>query len=340
MRSFIVFGLLSLLACSISRAQEGAGTAAPEKSSFGTTLAVPNAGTSAQETAQPELIKVYALKFIKSSEALALLEQLCPRVLYAENAKLNLLVVRATDNEHQEIARLVELVDSQGENTETKIIQGNAKELAASGKIVGQLAEKSGVTLAFDQEFGIAIIKGPSAEVEHVSELIREVSAASKDNTAKRLISPKPYAIRVLWLSNDPVEDNRNSFKADTAIENSVAKLATLGFANMKVKMQLVGRCDLINGNADCQVEGANSIGNTRRTLDIQATLRGGGADPICAEFKIDASATDQGNPQSPTARNRIGVEIHLQPQKYYLLAASPHDEFQSAFIVQLIEDF
>ena len=58
----------------------------------------------------------------------------------------------------------------------------------------------------------------------------------------------------MLWLSNDPAEESRFSFEPDSVLESSIQTLAKLGFANMRVKMLLVGRCDLIRGRAQCQV--------------------------------------------------------------------------------------
>lgn len=146
-----------------------------------------------------------------------------------------------------------------------------------------------------------------------------------------------PFAIRVLWLSNDPVEDNRNTVEPDAALAKSIEKLAELGFANMKVKMQLLGRCDIIQGKATSQIEGSLVSGTTRRTLSAEVKLSNENA-PIHGAFTLLAGVSTHPNADGVPEKASVDVAINLELNKYYVLSATPVGGYQTAFVVQLVD--
>jgi hypothetical protein len=198
-----------------------------------------------------------------------------------------------------------------------------------------------GVEIAFDEDLGLFVLKGSKAEVDRVSEMIKVIGDSGTAYNKSR-----SYAIRVLWLSNDSDEDSRNPFEPDAALKKSIQKLAELGFSNMKVKMQLLGRCDMIQAKSQCQVEGSLDSGKLHRTLDVKAMLASNSTDLVNGRLSIAAAVTEltdsKAAPISSKAtptRTSIEVGIHLEPKKYYILSATPIDGFNTAFVVQLIED-
>ncbi len=116
----------------------------------------------------------------------------------------------------------------------------------------------------------------------------------------------------------------------------------------MTIKMQLLGRCDINQGKAQSRVEGSIASGNTHRTLNAQAILSVGSGTPLNGKFRLEAGVSDVrsanvgaapiGSDIVPADRTSVEVDINLEPNKYYILSASPIGGFQTAFVVQLID--
>jgi hypothetical protein len=98
------------------------------------------------------------------------------------------------------------------------------------------------------------------------------------------------YGLRVLWLTNDSQESNSTAPAAseqDAGLNKVVQKLAELGFPNMKIKMQLVGRSDVNDHHAKCELEG--SLPNNSGHLSVQAALNVHEFAPVSGLIRLDA---------------------------------------------------
>ena len=291
-------------------------------------------------------IKIFKLKYAKASLAQETLSQLGVDAKITADVRLNALVVQATSEAHQKIAQILETVDAPAQEVDTTEIIHSSVDTKGSGQLVQQFAKISGVEVAFDEELGIFMIKGPQAEVERVRAVIDQLGDV-KANISAKSGADQNHALRVLWLSNEPTEDSRNRVEPDAALKKSIEKLAELGYANMQVKMQLLGRCDIIEGKATCKVEGALLSGNIRRTMNAQGILsyqEGMGA--LNGKFQITAGASGVSNGggrggvvvDTEPERASVEVAIKLEPKKYYILSASPVGGYQTAFVVQLVD--
>ncbi|MEQ1828630.1 MAG: secretin N-terminal domain-containing protein, partial [Pirellula sp.] len=282
-------------------------------------------------------VTVFHLRNTKSSLAIETLKKIGPPCQFAEDPRRNAIFVRASKDALKEIAKLLETIDIEERSPETtEVVHTHAKNMEAGGAIVHQFAKMNGVEVAFDE--GIFVVKGSKDGVTRVTEFINEIDKVT-DRRSMENSKLRSYAFRVLWLSNDPVEDSRNVIEPDATLSKSIQKLGELGFANMKIKMQLLGRCDMIQGEGECQVDGSHLVGNTRRTLHVQANLAGAVSEPINGKLTLKAGVTEQIAKDSPTTNTNVQVAMYLEPKKYYILSASPIGGFQTAFVVQLIED-
>ena len=337
MRMFVFLCLFA--ACSVTMAQD-VQTAAEGNSNKNANSQDKKAGASKDGT-----IKIFRLKYAKASLAQETLSQLGVDAKITADVRLNALVVQATSEAHQKISQILETVDAPAQEADTTEIIHSSVDTKGSGQLVQQFAKISGVEVAFDEEMGIFMIKGPQAEVERVRAVIDQLGDV-KANISAKAGTVENHALRVLWLSNEPTEDSRNRVEPDAALKKSIEKLAELGYANMQVKMQLLGRCDIIEDKATCKVEGALLSGNIHRTMNAQAILsyqEGMGA--LNGKFQITAGASSVssgggrgGDVDTEPERASVEVAIKLEPKKYYILSASPVGGYQTAFVVQLVD--
>jgi len=302
-------------------------------------------GDKAKETpvaaaSKQSLVKVFYLKHAKSTAVRQTLSQLGLEAKISEDVRLNALLVQATEEVQKQIADFLSSIDSEDPNEETtQIYYSDLLEKGGGGELVEQFAKTAGVDLAFDKDSGVFIIKGPKVEVERVQKIIGEIGEAStiRSDKSRQNRQSDPFAIRVLWLSNDPAQDSRNPIEPDAALTKSIEKLAELGYANMKVKMQLLGRCDIIQGKASSVVEGSLVSGTTRRSLSAEVKLSSETPAPIHGAFTILAGITTHPNSDAVPEKASVDVAINLEPKKYYILSATPVGGYQTAFVVQLV---
>jgi hypothetical protein len=334
MRFLCFFCVLSLLLGSVTRAQRGNPT--PEEF----TGKLRNAQDNQAKVDANNFLRVYPLKYTSASLAMTTLQTLGPACQIAADSRQNAIVINANKDDHAKISELLQLIDvPEKEGNITSIVRTNSKEVGASGPMVSRFADMLGVNIAIDQETGVFMIKGPKNEVQRVTEIIDEISAASREKIANDAkTSSRSYALRVLWLSNEPLLANTVPTLNDAKLESSIQRLSALGFANMTVRMQLLGRCDLIAGKAQCKVDGSHVEGDMHRTFDLQANFSGGELEPVNGKLVILAGIYNANSKNMPPP-SKVEVALNLRPEKYYILSAGPIGGFQSAFVVQLIED-
>lgn len=323
MRTHAAFWLVAFLPCALASAQ------------------VADAPAVAEVKPQPgnEIVKIFYLKHAAAQKAVEALKQVGPPCQAVEDKRLNAVVVRGTAETLDEVTKFLEAIDDQGTGNEvTQILYGQTEDVEASGALVTQIAKMSGVEIAFDEDLGIFMIKGPKDEVHRVSEVIDAIKLQTgKERSEKGEL--RPYALRVLWLSNDPVEDSRHPIEPDAALKKSIQKLAELGMPNMKVKMQALGRCDMTKGQGTSQIEGTLLSGNVRRALVTKAKIVAVANDLVSGKISLEARSTEGLESNGEPTRTTVEVDVLLEPKKYYILSASPVGSFQTAFVVQLIED-
>lgn len=325
MHKFLYFCLI--FTCTLTQAQEAKDTSKPKPQDASSTTAL-NANAST--------MRIIYLKYAKSAFAQQTLEKLGFDAKIAEDSRLNALFIQASEAEHVEIAKVVQTIDTVDPREDiTELYQSDLLGKKGGGAIVEQFAKNAGVETAYDEDLGLLMIKGPRQGVERFQRIVEEIQNQTRTQRKKN----EQLALRVLWLSNDPTQDERNLAEPDAALKQSIAKLAELGFPNMQVKMQLLGRCDTIEGKATCKVEGTILTGNTRRTLSAEASfVSSNPKEPIQGKFSILAGSATHPNLDAEPERASVDVAINLERKKYYILSASPIDGFNNAFVVQMVD--
>jgi Bacterial type II/III secretion system short domain len=329
MRTIAFLCLFSV--CAVCQAQENQSAAPTAEGSTNS--------SNTRGTEKAASINIFYLKYAKASLVRQTLSQLGLDAKITEDDRLNALIVQAESEVQKTIAEILETVDAVEQPSETtKIIQASGLGTKGGGELVQQFAKISGVDVAFDENLGIFMIKGPKTEVDRVRDIIAQIGEVKAKMTSKAGIVEN-RALRVLWLSNEPTEDSRNKVEPDVALTKSIEKLAELGFTNMQVKMQLLGRCDIIEDQATCKVEGALLSGNIRRTMKVEANLSyQEGISAINGKFHIMGGTTTHPNLDAEPEQASVEVTIKLEPKKYYILSAAPVGGYQTAFVVQLID--
>ena len=321
MRTIAFFCLISLIDCTLAFSQ----------------VAISANGGS--QAAEPTQLRVYPLQHTSTDSAMAMIRSIGPPCKMADEQRTNVVLVQASEEAHKKIEQLLRELDTPGKEKESvKIIPIASKAMEAGSRFVSEYASMFGVEVAFVEEQGILVIKGSEDKIEHVRELV-DVIAKTSDGKVVDNAQLRSHSIRILWLSNDPVEDSRNVIEPDAALIKSIQKLSELGYANMKVKMQVMGRCDMVQGMGHCQVDGSHLSGNTLRTLQAQTHLSWNGKGLIHGKIYLEADVAEPRTTDSPSAKTSVQVEIHLEPKKYYILSASPIGGYQNAFVVQMIDD-
>lgn len=326
MRTSACFALLTMILCSLANAQQSLPP-----------VVAPGPAAADPQAANKDLLKMYRLKYTKSESALETIKRLGFQGQFADDSRTNSLVISASPSVHKEIAELLTEIDEQETDGDvTQILL--SRDVEPSETLLSKFAEMSGVQAAFDKDTGLFMIKGSKAEVEQATKFIEELRAQAQMDRDQNSLS-RSYALRLLWLSNDPVEDSRNPFEPDPALKRSIQKLSELGFANMKVKMHLLGRCDMIQDLAECKISGSQPAnGSSRRNMIVQGMLTGS-SGMINGKLSLEVAIVDPNAESIEENSTTVEVAINLEPKKYYILAASPVGGYQSAFVVQLIDD-
>ena len=295
--------------------------------------------TSRQSAQQPAVVEVIYLKYLKSTVAEKMLKELGVEGKIVADTRLNAVVVSAQDDNLKKIKAYIEKIDTAAQDNEvTAVYETDAfQQLASGGELVKQIADASGVNVAFDQELGIVMIKGPKEEVSRTTKIIEQIQQLA-DSKKSQKRQAESLAVRVLWLSNDPSEDSRNPMEPDAELKKSIAKLAELGFPNMKLKLQVLGRCDVTDGESLSQIEGSATTVGARRTLSAQAKLSHTDGSPMNGRFNLEASFTDLSSTEVSTDTASVEVTVNLVLKKYYILSATPVGGYQTAFVVQLVD--
>ncbi len=324
-RSITFLCLLLVCDCTIAAAQE-----TPE-----VTTAKPQADPNAIE--RQATVKAYFLKYAKADAVLQAINQLGLEARIAADQRLNALYAQAPEDVHGQIMQFLKTIDSQNREGEvTTIVQESFLPKEGGSTILSQVAKQSGVDIAFDKDLGVVMLKGDASDIARAQTVINKIREVSVESTRLRA---EPIMLRILWLSNDPTEDFRNPFEPDEALTKSIEKLAELGYPKMTVKMQLLGRVDFIEDKASCRVEGTLQSGNTRRTLSADATLANSSHLPFQGKFTLSAGVTNHPNLDGTPERACVDVSIALSKRKYYILSATPVGGYQTAFVVQVIDD-
>jgi hypothetical protein len=118
-----------------------------------------------------------------------------------------------------------------------------------------------------------------------------------------------------LVIGSDVMETSENPNATEKAKE--YAKFMATAEKNGAIKITIDRLLGLLNANESKKTE---SQANPSRSDDFKSGNQAVGPSSVSS--------------------NRVEVAVHLQPQRYYILSASPIGGFQSAFAVQLIEDF
>ncbi len=285
----------------------------------------------------PAIVEIIHLKYLKSIAAEKMLKDLGVEGKIAADPRLNALVVSAQDDNLQKIKAYIKKIDTAAPDNEvTSIYETDALRQLGGGELVKQIADSSGISIAFDQELGIGMIKGPKDEVSRATKIIEQIQQLADSKKGQKR-QAESFAVRVLWLSNDPSEDSRNPIEPDPELKKSIEKLAELGFANMKLKMQVLGRCDVTDGEALSRIEGSATTTEARRTLSAQAKLSLTDG-PLNGRFNLEASFTDLSSTDAPADTASVEVTVNLVLKKYYILSATPVGGYQTAFVVQLVD--
>lgn len=264
--------------------------------------------------------------------------------------RTNSLIVLADEDGIKKIKEYIRVLDVSGKEEETTLLYPSEflKYDSHDGDIVQQISKTTDVQVAVDKDLGVIMIQGTKDKVERTTAILQRIEelAESKNIELRKAteLQSAERAIRVFWLSNDPTQDSRNPMQPDAALQKSIDRLAELGFTGMTVKMQLLGRCDINQGKAQSRVQGSIASGNTHRTLNAEAILSVANGSPINGKFRLEAgvsdvkSASSKAGDEVPSDRASVEVDINLEPNKYYILSASPIGGFQTAFVVQLID--
>jgi type II secretory pathway component GspD/PulD (secretin) len=217
MRFLCFFCMLSLLLGGVTRAQRG--NPIPEEFQKKLTKAPDDSVGKAHVDAN-HYLKVYPLKYTNAPLAMTTLQTLGPACQIAADTRQNAIVIKANKEDHAKISELLQLIDVPGnEEDATSIVRANAKEVGASGPIVSKFADMLDVNVAIDQETGLFMIKGPKKDVQRVTDIIDQIKAASREKIANDAkVSSKSYALRVLWLSNEPLPANTEPTLIDSKL--------------------------------------------------------------------------------------------------------------------------
>ncbi|MCA9130165.1 MAG: hypothetical protein KDB22_23920 [Planctomycetales bacterium] len=251
--------------------------------------------------------------------------------------RLNALVVRATAEAMATVEALLQTVDvaNPSPTESTDLLRDELDGLPGGLEIVVKFAELSGVTVAHDKDSGIMMLRGTEKDISKVHAFIDQLKTVyDADEPA---LQSSSYVLRTLWLCNAPdafrdgESPSEHGGAPDEALQRSIEKLAELGFPNMKVVMQLVGRCDVNERRARCQLDGSLTHPQGEHLLECEAILEIGNENAIRGEIALDASIA------GTSANSSVRVSINMVPQKYYVLSAAPIGGYQSAFVVQLI---
>lgn len=293
----------------------------------------------AQGPAKPEVVEVIHLKYLNATAAEKMLKELGVNGKITADPRLNALIVSALDYQLEKIRDYIDKIDTAAPDNEvTSIYETDAlQQLDSGGEFVKQIADASGVNVAFDQELGIVMIKGPKDEVSRAIKIIEQIQQVEESKKGKQR-QAESFAFRVLWLSNDPSEDSRNPVEPDAELKKSIEKLAELGFANMKIKMQVLGRCDVTDGEALSRIEGSSTTAEARRTLSAEAKLSHTDGTGLNGQFNLEASFTDLSSTDASADTASVEVAVNLVLKKYYILSATPVGGYQTAFVVQLVD--
>lgn len=297
-------------------------------------------------------LEVIPLKYADSSMVATVVSDLGIEgtIRMSPDPRTNSLIVQAEESTIKTIKDYIRTLDVSGKEAETTLLYPSEflKYDRQGGDIVKQISNTTEVQIALDKDLGIIMIQGSEEKVKRTVEILERIEQMSEMKNAEARkaaeLQSVERAVRVFWLSNDPTQDSRNPMQPDAALQKSIDKLAELGFTGMTIKMQLLGRCDINQGKAQSRVEGSIASGNTHRTLNAQAILSVASGSPINGKFRLEAGVSDvrssspRAGDEVPTDRASVEVDINLEPNKYYILSASPIGGFQTAFVVQLID--
>lgn len=296
-------------------------------------------------------LEVISLKYVDASTAANVVASLEIKgiIKMSPDQRTNSIIFLADEDASKKIKDYIKVLDvSAQENETTLLYPSEFLKYDKDSDIVEQVANTTEVQVAIDKGLGFIMIKGSEEKVDRTVQILQRIEKLSEIKTIEsrkaEQAQSESRAIRVFWLSNDPTQDSRNLMQPDAALQKSIEKLAELGFSGMTVKMQLLGRCDINQGKAQSRVQGSIASGNTNRTLNAEAILSVANGSPINGKFRLEAGVSDVRS-QSPRAgdevasdRASVEVDINLEPNKYYILSASPIGGFQTAFVVQLID--
>lgn len=299
-------------------------------------------------------LEVIPLKYVDSSTVANVVASLgvTGAIRMSPDPRTNSIIVLADEDAIKKIKDYIKVLDVSGKEEEMTLLYPSEflRYNKQDGDIVKQISNTTEVQVALDSDLGIIMIQGSKDKVERTVEILERIEKMSEVKNAESRkaeeLQSVERAVRVFWLSNDPTQDSRNPMQPDAALQKSIDKLAELGFPGMTIKMQLLGRCDINQGKAQSRVEGSIASGNTHRTLNAQAILSVASGSLINGKFRLEAGVSDvrsssasaRGGEVVPTDRASVEVDINLEPNKYYILSASPIGGFQTAFVVQLID--
>jgi Bacterial type II/III secretion system short domain len=298
------------------------------------------------------LLEVIPLKYADSSMVATVVSDLGIEgtMRMSADPRTNSIIVLAEEGTIKKIKGYIRTLDVSGKEEETTLLFPSEflKYDSHDGDIVQQISKTTDVQVAVDKDLGLIMIQGSKENVERTTAILERIEELAESKNIESLKAEQQQsgerAIRVFWLSNDPTQDSRNPMQPDAALQKSIEKLAELGFAGMTIKMQLLGRCDINQGKAQSRVQGSIASGNTHRTLNAEAILSVANGSSINGKFRLEAgvsdvrSASPRAGDEVATDRASVEVDINLEPNKYYILSASPIGGFQTAFVVQLID--